>query len=69
MAVAPVRGEGAIEGVAADYEMPDKYATAFKFSRFGKSTAPPRDATQLTGKKVPRSNVQSAKMVESKHSA
>ena len=26
--------EGAIEGVAADYEVPDKYSTQFKFSRF-----------------------------------
>jgi len=28
--------EGAIEGVASDYEMPDPYAVAFKYSRFGK---------------------------------
>ena len=27
--------EGAIEGVAKDYEVADKYATQFKFSRFG----------------------------------
>ena len=26
--------EGAIEGVAADYQVADKYATQFKFSRF-----------------------------------
>jgi len=60
-------GEGAIEGVAADYEMADKYGTEFKYSRFGKTSASPRDATALTGLKVPRSNVQSAKMVEMKH--
>ena len=35
-------GEGAIEGVATDYEMASKFATAFKFSRWGKTEAKPR---------------------------
>ena len=47
-------GEGAIEGVAADYEMPSNYATAFKFSRFGLKAAPPRDVSALGGKKIRR---------------
>ena len=45
-------GEGAIEGEASDYEMASKYATDFKFSRFGLTEAKPRDATKLTGQKV-----------------
>ena len=45
-------GEGAIEGVAADYEMASKFATAFKFSRFGLEEAKPRDASKLGGEKV-----------------
>ena len=64
-----LRGEGAIEGDASDYEVADKYATAFKYSRFGKTSAAPRDATSLTGLKVRRINVRSAMMVEMKHPA
>jgi hypothetical protein len=45
-------GEGAIEGVAADYEMASKFATTFKFSRFGLEEAKPRDASKLGGEKV-----------------
>ena len=45
-------GEGAIEGGASDYEMASKYATDFKFSRFGLTEAKPRDATKLSGQKV-----------------
>ena len=45
-------GEGAIEGQASDYEMASKYATEFKFSRFGLTEAKPRDATKLTGHRV-----------------
>jgi len=45
-------GEGAIEGVAADYEMASKFATAFKFARFGLEEAKPRDASKLSGEKV-----------------
>jgi hypothetical protein len=45
-------GEGAIEGDASDYEMASKYATDFKFSRWGKIEAKPRDVSQLTGQKV-----------------
>ena len=45
-------GEGAIEGVAADYAMADKYAVDFKYSRFGKGEAKPRDAKKLSGKRV-----------------
>lgn len=51
-------GEGAIEGVAADYEVASKFATTFKFSRWGMQAAKPRDVSKLTGKKVPRTNVQ-----------
>lgn len=32
--------EGAIEGIAQDYEMPYSYATQFKFSRFEKKARP-----------------------------
>jgi len=41
--------EGAIEGVASDYEMEDKFATAFKFSRFDAVKAAPRDVSKLSG--------------------
>jgi len=44
--------EGAIEGVAADYEMEDKFATAFKFSRFDAVKAAPRDVSKLIGKRT-----------------
>lgn len=45
--------EGAIEGHAADYKMPSKFATSFKFSRFDADTAAPRDTSKLSGfKKV-----------------
>jgi len=43
--------EGAIEGVAADYEMEDKFATTFKYSRFDAVAAKPRDVTKLLGKR------------------
>ena len=42
-------GEGAIEGSAADYEMPDKFSADFKFSRFGKVFAAPRNVTAFSG--------------------
>jgi len=45
--------EGAIEGAIADYAMPCKYATAYKFSRFNSTAAKPRDATKLAGYKRP----------------
>jgi len=44
--------EGAIEGVAADYAMEDKFATAFKFSRFDAVKAAPRDVSKLIGKRT-----------------
>jgi len=44
--------EGAIEGVAADYEMFDKFDTAFKYSRFDAVAAKPRDVSKLTGARV-----------------
>jgi len=43
--------EGAIEGVASDYEMEHKFATAFKFSRFDAVTAKPRDVSKLLGER------------------
>ena len=49
-------GEGAIEGVAADYEMASKFATAFKYSRFGLAEAKARDVSKLSGEKVARSS-------------
>jgi len=57
-------GEGAIEGGAQEYEMPAKFATAFKYSRFGKTAAAPRDVSKLSGKKVPRVDSGSAKAVD-----
>jgi len=57
-------GEGAIEGVASDYviDRADPFSTAFKYSRFGASSAAPRDAAALTGlhRKVERPQLQSA---------
>jgi hypothetical protein len=47
-------GEGAIEGTAKDYEMADKFATDFKFSRWGLKVAKPRNVSTLTGVKVKR---------------
>ena len=44
-------GEGAIEGVAADYEMASKFATHFKYSRYGLTEAKPRDISKLAGEK------------------
>lgn len=44
-------GEGAIEGLAADYKMSYKFATSFAFSRYDKLVAAPRDAATLTGVK------------------
>ena len=48
--------EGAIEGVAADYRLPHKFATDFTFTRFGAAGAAaaagrPRDVARLTGEK------------------
>jgi hypothetical protein len=45
-------GEGAIEGVVSDYAMAGKFATAFKFSRFGLVAAAPRSVTALSGKRI-----------------
>jgi len=45
--------EGAIEGVAADYEMEGPFATAFKYSRYDATAAKPRDVSKLAGKRVP----------------
>ena len=47
-------GEGAIEGTAADYEVQDKYSTAFAYSRFGKKAAAPRNVGILKGKMFER---------------
>lgn len=41
--------EGAIEGVPSDYLMASRYATEFKYSRFGLEHASPRDVSKLTG--------------------
>ena len=45
--------EGAIEGVAADYEVGPPHYADFAYSRFGKKQrTPPRDVSALLGKKV-----------------
>jgi len=43
--------EGALEGVASDYELKHKFATHFKYSRFDVTAAKHRDVTKLTAKK------------------
>lgn len=40
-------GEGAIEGVAGDYRLSSPFQTEFKFSRFGRRRAPPRNTIGL----------------------
>ena len=40
--------------------MASKYATEFKFSRFGLTEAKPRDATKLSGQKVGDAKASSA---------
>jgi hypothetical protein len=46
-------GEGAIEGVLADYEInrAAPFTTAFKYSRFGLTMADPRNISALSGTK------------------
>jgi hypothetical protein len=39
--------KGAIEGTPNDYKVASKYATDFKYSRFDKDSAPPRDVAAL----------------------
>jgi hypothetical protein len=46
--------EGAIEGDHHDYKMWGPYRTEYKFSRFDKTSARPRDTTTLHGKRVRR---------------
>jgi hypothetical protein len=48
-------GEGSIEGVAEQYEMASGFATDFAFSRFGSTSASPRNVSALSGIKVKRS--------------
>jgi len=43
--------EGAIEGVATDYKVGSKFAIDFRFSRFDKLSAKPRDVSMLSGSK------------------
>jgi len=45
------QGEGAIEGVLADYKVAAPFVTAFKYSRFDAVAAPHRDTSKLTGLK------------------
>jgi len=45
------QGEGAIEGIVAEYKMAGPHATDFKYSRFNAHTAKPRDVSKLTGKR------------------
>jgi hypothetical protein len=44
--------EGAIEGEHTDYKMAAPFATEYKYSRFDKSAATPRDTSKLRGKRV-----------------
>ena len=47
-------GEGAIEGAANDYALPNAYATEFKYSRFAKKSGDvcaPREVAKLNGLK------------------
>jgi hypothetical protein len=53
-------GEGAIEGVAANYQVASKFSTDFKYSRWGKVAAAPRDVSTLTGLKVKRAGAAGA---------
>jgi len=46
--------EGAIEGEHADYKMGGPWATEFKYARYGRTAARPRDVGTLRGKKVHR---------------
>jgi len=43
--------EGALEGTASDYQMAQKFAVDFRFSRFDSLAAKPRDVSKLTGSK------------------
>ena len=47
--ITSAQGEGAIEGTVADYTIQsnDPFGIDFKFSRFGKMQAPPRNAAGL----------------------
>ena len=42
-----VTGEGAIEGSVEDYIVASPFATDFKYGRFNKLVAPPRDTSEL----------------------
>jgi len=46
------QAEGAIEGTWKDYALESNFATDFKFSRFDKIAAQPRDVSTLTGMKT-----------------
>ena len=43
------KGEGFLEGIAADYKMRSNFDTAFKYSRFDATAAPPRNVSALGG--------------------
>ena len=45
------QAEGAIEGSWEDYIVSNKFATDFKYSRFGLAKAAPRDVSKLSGTK------------------
>jgi hypothetical protein len=48
------QGEGAIEGTVKDYIVASPFATEFKFGRFDKERAPPRDTSGLNAEVGPR---------------
>ena len=55
--VTKAQGEGALEGLAQDYEIDpaNPFSTKFKYSRFGLANqrVPPRDVSKLSGIKLP----------------
>jgi len=49
--------EGAIEGKAENYKMAGKFAVEFRFARFDKLAAKPRDVSALSGSKTKQDSV------------
>mmetsp|Transcript_6500 Transcript_6500/g.14184 ORF Transcript_6500/g.14184 Transcript_6500/m.14184 type:complete len:735 (-) Transcript_6500:397-2601(-) len=56
------QAEGAIEGAVSDYELPHKFTTAFRYSRFEATAAPRRNVTALQGRKRQASREQHAQV-------
>mgnify|MGYP007088532079 CR=1 FL=1 len=54
------QGEGAIEGSVEDYEVNAPFDTEFRFGRFGKAQAPPRNVTKLNAPAAARRSMKGA---------